>query len=334
MLNCPKIMQKNHVNIGGLQLANPVILAPMAGITNLPYRRIMKEFGAALVFTEMVSCNGLVRDGRKTLELVTSCPEERPLGIQVFGGDADVVAEGVRRIEQYGDLIDLNLGCPVNKVVRGEAGSALLRQPLRVAAIIRAMRQATSRPLTVKIRAGWDAASINFLEIGRIAQEQGADAVTLHPRTRAQGFGGKADWNMIGELKQALDIPVIGSGDIQRADDALAMMRQTGCDAVMIGRGGYGNPWLVAEILARLDHRPFSGPAPEDRLKVALRHLAYHRDYAGEKKTVFEMRKHLCWYSRGLAGAATFRQHINRIDDLDTLLKAVRTFFTGQEAGN
>ncbi|GAB4167397.1 MAG: tRNA dihydrouridine synthase DusB [Geothermobacteraceae bacterium] len=324
-------MQKKCFNIGDLRLANPVVLAPMAGITSLPYRRIMKEFGAALVFTEMVSCNGLVRDGRKTFELVRSCPEEAPLGIQVFGGEPEVVAEGVRRIEQYGALIDFNLGCPVSKVVRGEAGSALLRQPRRVAALIGAMRRATDRPLTVKIRAGWDAASINFLEIGHIAQAEGADAITLHPRTRAQGFGGRADWDMIAQLKQALDIPVVGSGDIQTAEDALAMLDRTGCDAVMIGRGAYGNPWLIANTLNLLEGRPTRSPSPAERLAVALRHLNYHRDYAGDRKTVFEMRKHLCWYSRGLPGSSDFRQQVNRTGQVDELIQLAESFFGGEE---
>ncbi|TYO98658.1 tRNA-U20-dihydrouridine synthase [Geothermobacter ehrlichii] len=324
-------MQNTHpVRIAGLELECPVFLAPMAGITSLPYRLVMKEHGAALVFTEMVSCNGLVRDGRKTLELVRSCPAERPLGIQVFGGDPEIVAEGVRRLGDAGDLIDLNLGCPVSKVVRGEAGSALLRHPRRIATIVRAMRRATDKPLTVKIRSGWDSSNLNFVEIGRIAESEGADAVTLHPRTRAQGFGGRADWSQIGELKSRLRIPVIGSGDIVTAEDGVRMLRETGCDAIMIGRGSHGNPWLISNIRRRLCGLPERQPTAGERLDVVLRHLARHRECFGDRKTLFEMRKHLCWYSRGMADAATFRSRVNRTGSLDELEQLVRDFFAGR----
>jgi len=328
VLACLKIMQTMPtVRIAGLELDGPVFLAPMAGITSLPYRLVMKEHGAALVFTEMVSCNGLVRDGRKTLELVRSCPAERPLGIQVFGGDPETVAEGVRRLGDAGDLIDLNLGCPVSKVVRSEAGSALLRNPPRIAAIVRAMRRATDKPLTVKIRSGWDASSLNYLEIGRIAEAEGADAVTLHPRTRAQGFGGRADWSQIGELKSRLRIPVIGSGDVFSVEDGVRLLRETGCDAIMIGRGGYGNPWLVRNLRRRLCGLPEQPPDAAERRDVVLRHLARHRECFGERKTLFEMRKHLCWYARGMANAAAFRSRVNRSGSLDELEQLARGFF-------
>ncbi len=229
--------------IGSLTLANNLILAPMAGITNLPMRILARECGAGLCFTEMISVNGLVREGKKTFELLRSTREDRPLGIQLFGDDPALLAEGARLVEAHGDLIDINMGCPVKKVVGTGAGSALLRDPVKTAAIVRTVRQATRLPLTIKIRSGWHAEDNNFLEIARIAAAEGCDAVTLHPRSRAQMFDGHADWDKIRELHLALPLPVIGSGDIFSARDAVAMLQKTGCAGVMIARGGLGNPW-------------------------------------------------------------------------------------------
>ena len=315
------------MKIGFLHLKNNLVLAPMAGITDLPYRRVMKRFGAGLVFTEMVSANGLIRAGHRTRELLQSCPEERPLGIQLFGSDPAVLAEAVILTQVDGELFDLNLGCPVHKVVRSGAGSALLREPEQVRRIVAAMRRSTDKPLTVKIRSGWDGGSVNYLEIGRIVEGEGADAVTLHPRTRSQGFGGQADWEHIRLLKQALKIPVIGSGDVVTADDAVAMQAQTGCDGVMIGRGCYGNPWLFRDILARRDGRLFASPTPRERLEVARLHLAFFVDTFGARKALRDMRKHLCWYSRGLNGAAAFRTAVNRIESLAELEESMTAFF-------
>jgi len=331
MLKCAKIVQNFRLKIASLELANPILLAPMAGISNLPYRRIMKEFGAALVFSEMVSANGRIRDGRRTLELVRTCPEESPRGVQLFGSEPEILAACVAHLAGTGDLIDLNLGCPVNKVVRSGAGSALLRDPKRVADVITALRQATEKPLTVKIRSGWDHQSVNFLEIGRIAEECGADAITLHPRTRTAGFSGQADWAQIGLLKQEIDIPVIGSGDIFTADDAVRMIETTGCDGIMIGRGGYGNPWLIDNILRRLSGGEEKQPKPTVRLEVAERHINYMVETIGIKKTMFEMRKHLCWYSRGMPDAAGFRLAVNRCSSLDEVRNLTRDFFAPDE---
>lgn len=317
------------MNISHLQLSNRIILAPMAGITDLPYRRLAKSFGAGLVFSEMVSANGLIRAGRRTRELLRSSPGERPLGIQLFGDDPAVLAEAAALVREDGELLDLNLGCPVNKVVRSGAGSALLRDPIKVARVVAAVRRATDLPLTVKIRSGWDAASVNYLEVGRIAAAEGADAVTLHPRTRSQGFDGRADWEQIGRLKAALPVPVIGSGDIFCAEDALAMRRQTGCDAVMVGRGGYGNPWLLRDIDALFAGRPLpEPPTPRDRLAAVRLHLKLFLESFGEGKAVLDMRKHLCWYSRGLNGAAQFRTRVNHLDSLAEMDRVLEEFFT------
>jgi nifR3 family TIM-barrel protein len=316
------------MNIGPLTLSSRVILAPMAGISDLAYRQTMKPFGAGLVYTEMVSAKGLLHSGRRTRELLRSDPDERPLGIQLFGSEPDDLAAAAASVAGDGDLIDLNLGCPVNKVIRGGAGSALLREPQRVGRIIAAVRRAVSCPLTIKIRSGWDNIGINYLDIGRIAAEEGADAITLHPRTRAQGFTGSADWQQIGVLKAALRIPVIGSGDIMSGDDARRMVETTGCDGVMIGRGGYGNPWLIRDAVRALDGLP-PQPAPTaaERQDVALAHLARQVTLIGPAKAVLEMRKHLCWYARGLPGAAAFRSAVNQTFTLDDLRSLVQDFF-------
>jgi len=315
------------LKLGNLTLKNNLMLAPMAGLTNLPLRLLAREFGAALCFTEMVSVHGLVRDGRKTFELLESTPEDRPLGIQLFGDDPELLAEGARRVEGLGDLIDINMGCPVRKVVNGGAGSALMRDPVKVGMILRAMRRATTLPLTIKIRTGWNAQEHTFLEIARIAEEEGCDAVTLHPRNRAQMFGNSADWSRIEELKSSLTIPVIGSGDLFAARDAVRMLEQTGCDGVMIARGALGNPWIFAQALALLSGENPESPAPKERLRVALRQLELFTALAGEQTALREMRKHLAWYSKGLPGAAQLRDTINRIEEKEAIFKTLGTFF-------
>ncbi len=321
------------MKIGSLRLTNNIWLAPMAGITNLPYRRIMKRFGAGLVFTEMVSANGLIHSGSRTRELLNSSSDEDPLGIQLFGDDPEVLARAAVLVEEDGDLLDINLGCPVRKVVRSGAGSALLRSPEKIGQIIAAIRRVTARPLTVKIRSGWDLSSVNFIETARIAEAEGADAITLHPRTRCQGFAGQADWEQIRQLKNAVKIPVIGSGDIFSAEDALTMLKQSGCDGIMVGRGGYGNPWLIRDIDALLKGREKpSPPTPVERLELAEHHLALYTQTYGPRKAMLDMRKHLCWYSRGLEGAATFRAEVNRAQSVSELRQSMLVFFNSAHA--
>lgn len=303
----------------------------MAGITDLACRLIMRPFGIGLAFSEMVSANGLVLGGEATKDLLISVPEDRPLGIQLFGENPEILAEACRRIEEHCDVIDINMGCPVKKVVRSGAGSALLKNPARAAEIVAAMRKATSRPLTVKIRAGWDQACINFLEIAHIAEQEGADAVTLHPRTRSQGFSGCADWTLIATLKQQIKIPVIGSGDVFTPRDALRMLEETGCDAVMLGRGCYGNPWLAGQILDLLGGKMPHAPTTQERCEIALLHIDTFLRHNSERKTVLDMRKHLCWYARGLSGAAQFRAAVNKVEQLEELRSVVKQFFRNAE---
>lgn len=315
------------MQIGSLKLDNPVFSAPMAGISDLPYRLIMKRHGASLVFTEMISANGLFFNGQATRDLFRSDPEEKPLAIQLFGENAERLAEAAKAVEEHGDAIDINLGCPVRKVIRSGAGSALMQDPGKVARIIAAVRKATSRPLSVKFRSGWDHDSINYLEIGRIAEAEGVDAVTLHPRTRSQMFGGEADWEQIKELKEHMSIPVIGSGDLFTATGIKTMFEQTGCDAVMIGRGGYGNPWLIEQALSLLAGKVPTEPSPAQRFAIARMHFDLSLDILGPQKTLGQMRKHLCWYARGLENAATFRADINRTRTINEMNKTLEDFF-------
>ncbi len=323
------------MKLGSLKLENTVFLAPMAGITDLPYRTIMKRFGAGLVYSEMVSAKGLIYAGIRTRKLLQSSAEERPLALQLFGSEPNDLAEAAKLIEDDGELIDINLGCPVNKVVRSGAGSALMKDPSRVQNIIRAVRAATALPLTIKIRSGWDQETINFLEIGRIAEGEGIDAITLHSRTRSQGFSGHANWDHIRQLKDAVAIPVIGSGDIFEAQDGINMVNTTGCDAVMIGRGSYGNPWLIRDVAQQLQGNP-SPPPPtlQERKLAAFDHLNLQIDFAGEQRAMFEMRKHLCWYVRGLKGAASFRASLNQANTIVDQSKLLDRFFSAVEFDN
>jgi nifR3 family TIM-barrel protein len=325
------------MNIGSLQLENPVFLAPLAGITDLPFRTIVRGFGCALAFTEMISARGLIEGMGKTCRYLDSSPGDRPLGVQLFGADPATLAEAVRVVAESGaDLIDLNMGCPVKKVLKTGAGAALMRDPGRVAAVLTAMRKATDLPLTVKIRAGWNSREINALEIGRLAAGCGADAVILHPRTVDQGFAGLSDWALIGALKASLKIPVIGSGDLRRPADAARLLSETGCDAVMVGRGGLGNPWLVRNSLRHLSGAGPAEPTLAEREDVIGRHLALAVAYYGETVGTRDFRKHLLWYTKGLRGGALFRQAVTRLSDRKTVWLALQAYFrelAGEAAG-
>jgi tRNA-dihydrouridine synthase B len=314
--------------IGRLRLKNGVFLAPMAGITDLPFRVIVREFGCGLAFTEMVSANGLLRGKGKTCRCLDSSPDDRPLGIQLFGSDPIALSEAARiAAEKGGDLLDINMGCPVKKVVKTGSGAALMRDPHRVAAILGAVRGAVELPLTVKIRAGWSHRETNACEIGRIAEDCGVDAVILHPRTAEQGFGGISDWGLIASLKGQLRIPVIGSGDIRSPEDAVRMFRETGCDGVMVARGCLGNPWIIRNIFSRMSGGAASAPSLAEREETVRRHLALAIDYYGEKVGTRDFRKHLLWYTKGLPGGAQFRQAAGGIADPTAAGEALRGYF-------
>jgi tRNA-dihydrouridine synthase B len=324
------------MNIGRLRLQNAICLAPMAGITDLPFRTIVREFGCGLAFTEMVSASGLVRGMGKTCRYLDSSPADRPLGVQLFGSDPETLAEAARiAVARGADLVDMNMGCPVKKVVKTGSGAALMRDPERVAAILQAMRKATDLPFTLKIRAGWRNREVNALAIGHIAQECGVDAITLHPRTVDQGFSGEADWRLIAALKEQLRIPVIGSGDIRSPEDAARMFQETGCNGVMVGRGALGNPWFMRNILNHLSGGVVSAPTLADRMEIIRRHLEKAVDYYGEKVGTRDFRKHLLWYTKGLRGGAQFRQAAGQITDRVSAWKALQQYFQvlGETAG-
>jgi len=320
------------VKIGALEFDPPVFLAPMAGITNLPFRTIARRCGCRLAFTEMVSVNGLVRGSEKTCRYLDSDGNDRPLGVQIFGSDPALMAEGTRIVTDRGaDLIDINMGCPVKKVVRAGAGAALLRDPEKAGMIIRAVRRATTLPLTVKIRSGWRPSEITAPIIARIAEDEGASALVIHPRTADQGFSGTADWEIIRTVKKALHIPVVGNGDIRSSGDARKMMQITGCDAVMIGRAALGNPWIFRYIGEMEGGGGAGVKCPsvslKDREQVIRDHLEMETNYSGERGAVQSFRKHLLWYTKGLRGSAPFRQKIGGFSEREPMLSALMAYF-------
>lgn len=319
------------MKIGTLSLKNEMILAPMAGITNLPFRLINRGFGVGLTFTEMISANGLIRGMRKTLHYLNAHPDDRPLGVQIFGADPAILAESARIITDMGaDLLDINMGCPVKKVVKTGAGAALMKDPALVAAILKAVRKGTHLPLTVKMRAGWQPQRINVMEVAGIAEDSGIDAVIVHPRTAIQGFEGAADWSLIERVKARLHIPVIGNGDIRKGEDAARMMRTTGCDGVMVGRGCLGNPWIFHQINEHLQGRVDPLPPSLDQREQMIRHhLALELAAAGEIAGMKIFRKHLLWYTKGLKWSSQFRQMISAVEEKTLLLDNLHAFFAG-----
>ena len=315
------------VHIGNLAIAGPVVLAPMAGVTDQPFRLLCREMGASLVFTEMVSADGLVRGNPGTERLVYFEEAERPIGVQLFGSDAEVMARGAEQVADRGfDLIDLNFGCPVKKVVKRNAGSSLMRDPEHLAEITEAVVRAVELPVTVKIRSGWSAGEINAVQVARMAQEAGAKAISVHPRTQKMGFSGRANWETIAQVKAALSIPVIGSGDVRTPEDARRMLEDTGCDLVMIGRGALGNPWIFRRtdrFLRTGEHVP--EPNLRARMAVCVRHLRMKVIEHGEYVGVREMRKHVGWYTKGLEKSAELRREVfqlERAEDVERTLMA------------
>ena len=302
------------MNIGTTKLDNPTVFAPLAGITNLPLRLMAKEAGCGLVCSEMVSACGLVYGSEKTSALLDTTPSEKPLSVQIFGSDWAIMAEAASRVQDAGaDIIDINFGCSVRKILKSGSGSALMREPQKAEMLIKAVRQAITVPLTIKMRSGWVASGDEALRLARIAEENGVEALTLHPRTARQGFGGRADWSLIGKLKQQLHIPVIGNGDIETAADAMAMMEQTGCDAVMVGRAAIGNPLLFAQISDCLAGRKARTITDRERIDMMIRYLESSVRYLGEKKACYMMRSRLGWFVKGLEKASRFRQAIRRV---------------------
>lgn len=303
--------------IGNLEFKNPVFLAPMAGVTDMAYRILARELGCALVYSEMVSDKGIKYRNVHTLDMLKTSAGERPLTMQLFGAQPESLAEAAAYVERLGcaDILDINMGCPAPKIVKNQEGSALMREPARAFAIMQAVRQAVKMPVTVKMRKGWDSENVNVVEMAKLAEAAGMDAIAVHGRTREEFYRGHADWNIITEVKQAVQIPVIGNGDIRSGQDAARMMEQTGCDAVMIGRAAQGNPWIfrkVSEYLATGKETP--EPTMGERSALILRHLDMLLAYKGEYVGPREMRKHATWYTKGLLHGAHLRELFNKAE--------------------
>ena len=304
--------------IGDVQLENPYILAPMAGVTDLPFRLLCREQGAGLLCMEMVSAKAIQYNKKNTKALLESHPDEMPVSLQLFGSDPEVISEIAKRIEERPfSILDINMGCPVPKIVRNGEGSALMKQPKLVHEIVSKTVKAIKKPVTVKIRKGFDDSCINAVEIAKIIEDAGASAVAVHGRTREQYYSGKADWDIIRQVKEAVSIPVIGNGDVVSGESAIAMQKETGCDGVMIGRGAQGNPWIFSELLAydRTGEMP-KRPTMEEIKQMICRHARLQVKYKGEYLGIREMRKHVSWYTSGLPNSARLRGEINAVESL------------------
>jgi tRNA-dihydrouridine synthase B len=314
---------------------NPLVLAPMAGITDLPFRMICRELGAGLVFSEMMSVEALIRDHKRTFSMLHTSPAERPVVFQIFGSKPKSLAEAARLVsERDVDFIDINMGCPVPKVLKSGAGSALLRDIGLAREIMSAVVGASNVPVTVKIRLGWDAKNIVAVDLAQTAESVGIAAVTVHGRTKAQGFSGHADWGMIKVVKGSVGIPVIGNGDVRSALDAKRMMDETGCDGVMIGRSIQGNPWIFREAKQYLETGVVPPhPSDEERKAMMLRHLNDVVKLLGEDIGVREMRKHLCWYTKGLHGGAEFRERVNHLASVEDVKREIGEYFQSLTSG-
>ena len=303
-------------------------LAPMAGVTDAAMRLLCCEQGAAWAVSEMLSAKGWVFSGgrnRNAQDILARLPGEGPAGLQLFGSDPAYIAEAARKLENAGfQFFDLNFGCPAPKITGNGEGSAMMRDPVRLGAVVRALSEATSLPVTVKIRAGWDSSSINAPEVARICEDNGAKAVAVHARTRDQQYAGKADWRIIRDVKRAVSVPVFGNGDVRSGADALRMLDETGCDAVIVGRAAQGNPWIFREIAAAMQGEEVPPPTPEERMEMAVRHFQLEAQLYGEKLAVLQMRKHIAWYVHGMKGASRFRERINQMNSAEEVLAALK----------
>ncbi len=318
----------DYIYIGGVRIEKTAALAPMASVADTAYRTITKEFGAAYCIGEMASCKGLCYSGEKTEELLRVSDLERPMAVQLFGAEPEFMAKAVKIAERFRpDIIDINAGCPMPKIVNGGAGSALMKTPRLFGELVKAAAESTDIPVTVKIRKGWDNSSVNAVEMAVIAQQNGAAAVAVHGRTKEQLYSGKADWDIIRLVKQAVSIPVIGNGDMDSVESCKAMYDYTGCDLVMIGRGSYGRPWLFGQIKDYFEGKtPRPEPSIEEKMEIMRRHIMLLVDDKGERTGMREARRQAAWYIKGISGAAGFRNRfgtMNTLSDLDALIEEI-----------
>ncbi|QSO46197.1 tRNA dihydrouridine synthase DusB [Alicyclobacillus mengziensis] len=316
------------LTIGDVQIDDPVILAPMAGVCNPPFRKIAKRLGAGMVCAEMVSDKGLVHGSLKSQQMLTILEDEHPVSLQLVGYDKESMVQAAKMLgETNADLIDINMGCPVLKIYKNGSGAALARDPQYAAEIVKAVVERVNKPVTVKFRKGWDDDNVNAVEVAKAVEQAGAQAVTVHGRTARQLYSGQADWSIIRRVKEAVSIPVIGNGDVTSPQTAKRLLEETGCDGVMIGRGALGNPWVFREVSHFLaTGRELAEPGAQERIAVAIEHLHHLVDYKGEVIGVREMRKHAAWYIKGLPGAAEMRNIVNEQTTLEGMEDALRGF--------
>lgn len=320
----------NKLKIDKVTLENNVILAPMAGITDITFRTICKEFGAGLVSTEMVSAKGLYYKDKKTEELIKTYEQNRPVSMQIFGNEPEIMAyvvESVINDLKNIDIIDINMGCPAPKIVKNGDGAALMKNPKLAGEIVKKVKTASTKPVTVKFRSGWDNNSINAVEFAKIVEANGADAITVHGRHREQFYSGKSDYNVIKEVKKNVSIPVIGNGDVFSVKDALNLITDTNCDGIMVARGVLGNPWLITNLVSALDgENEVVIPTPSQRIEMLKKHAEMMSKELPERLTVLEMRKHAGWYIKGLKKSSEIRCDINKIDSLELLYTLLENY--------
>lgn len=317
--------------IKDLEIKNRIVFAPMAGVSNISYRQIIKEMGAGLIYSEMISTLGIKYNGKKTIDLINFEETERPISIQIFGSDIDSFVNAAKYIEEnfHPDIIDINMGCPVPKVaIKSQAGSALLKDPNKIYEIVKNVVDNTNTPITVKIRSGWDEKNINAVEVAKKIEKAGASAVAIHARTRSQGYSGKANWDIIKEVKASVNIPVIGNGDITTIYDAEKMLKETKCDAIMIGRATLGNPWFIKECVEYIENgKIINKPTDKEKIDMILHHYNLLKKYTNEKTALLEIRTHALWYLKGIPGTKEIKTKICQAKTEEEFLKIINSIY-------